>query len=107
MMRKQSTRCRAKRATRRSWVAALSLAAVLGCAATARAENAAVKGADIAFDLLILRPMGLGELIFGFVCFAPAALFAGQAIGDPWEHFVLIPFESTFKRPLGEIEEEY
>jgi len=106
-MRKRSTRLAEKRVARRVWVAALSLSMVLVSTGAARAENAAVKGADVAFDLLILRPMGLGELIFGFICFAPAALFAGQSITDPWAHFVVEPFESTFTRPLGEFEEEY
>ena len=106
-MRKRSTRCRTKRVGRRAWVAALTLSAVLGCASPARAEHPAIKGAGIAFDLIILRPLGLGELIFGFVCFAPAALFAGRSVADPWDHFVMEPYEATFVRPLGEFEEEY
>ncbi len=106
-MRERSNRRRTKRAGRRVWVAALSLSAVLGCAAPARAEHPAVRGHHIAFDLIILRPLGLGELLFGFICFVPVGLFAGDAIDDPWELFVMEPFEATFTRPLGEFEEEY
>jgi len=61
----------------------------------------------MAFDLIIVRPLSLGVLVFGFVCFVPAALFAGPSIADPWEMFVLEPYEATFTRPLGEFEEEY
>jgi hypothetical protein len=106
-MRERSTRRRAKRVERRAWVVALALSAVIGCATPAQAEHPMVRGTGIVFDLIIVRPLGLGELIFGFICFAPAALFAGRSIEDPWEHFVLQPYEATFVRPLGEFDEEY
>jgi len=117
-MRKGSTRRREKRDGRRAWVAALALSAVLGCAAPARAEHPVIAGTDrgehpviagtsIAFDLIIVRPLSLGELVFGFICFVPAAIVAGPSVADPWDTFVAEPFEATFVRPLGEFEEEY
>jgi hypothetical protein len=113
-MRERSTRPSAKRVGRRAWVAALALSAVLGWAAPApaapapaRGEHPVIAGTGIAFDLIILRPLRLGQLVFGFVCFVPAALFAGETVADPWDLFVVEPFEATFTRPLGDIEEEY
>lgn len=108
-MPRRPVRCRGERARRRTWVAALSLAALLASPVPALAEGPppAARAADIAFDLIILRPMGLGELVFGVVCFVPVALFAGKSIKDPWEHFVVGPFEDTFTRPLGEWEEDF
>ena len=106
-MHERSTRHRAKRVGRRAWVAALTLSVVLGWAAPARAEHPVIAGTSIAFDLIIVRPLSLGELVFGFVCFVPAALFAGPSIAEPWELFVTDPFKATFTRPLGEFEEEY
>ncbi len=106
-MCERSTRRRAKRVGRRAWVAALTLSAALGCATPARAEHPVVRGTGIAFDLIIVRPLRLGELVFGFVCFVPAALFAGPSVAEPWKLFVVEPFEATFTRPLGEFEEEY
>ncbi len=107
MIREQSTRRRTKHVGRRAWVAALTLSAVLGCATPAGAEHPAVTRSGIAFDLIIMRPLRLGELVFGFVCFVPAALFAGPSIADPWETFVTEPYKATFTRPLGEFEEDY
>ncbi len=106
-MHERSTRHRAKRVGRRAWVAALTLSVVLGWAAPARAEHPVVAGTSIAFDLIIVRPLSLGELVFGFACFVPAALFAGPSVAEPWKLFVVEPFEATFTRPLGDFEEDY
>ncbi len=112
-MQDRLTRRRAKRVGRRACVAALALSLVLGWTAPAQAippdggDHPVIKGAGMAFDLIIVRPLSLGVLVFGFVCFVPAALFAGPSIADPWEMFVLEPYEATFTRPLGEFEEEY
>lgn len=111
-MRERSNRSGAKRGGRRGWVAALTLSAVLGWTAPARAEPAraehpVIAGTGIAFDLIIVRPLSLGMLVFGVVCFVPASLFASEAIDEPWDFFVAEPFEMTFTRPLGEFEEEY
>jgi hypothetical protein len=111
-MRERLIRPRPKRAGRRDWIAALTLALVLGSVAPAGAVGPStgqrvMAGTSIAFDLLIVRPLGLGELIFGFACFVPAALFAGPSVAEPWDLFVVEPFEATFTRPLGEFDDEY
>ena len=108
-MRERSTprSQRSKRARRRAWVVALILSAVLGGAAPARAENPVIAGVGMTLDLIIVRPLTVGQLVFGFVCFLPAALFAGKSFREPWEIFVGDPFEATFVRPLGEFEEDY
>ena len=74
-----------------------------------------VRGAlGTAFDLVVVRPLGLGRIVFGVVCFIPAAIFAGQssvgedlAVGEVWQTFVGDQIEATFMTPLGEFEEEY
>jgi hypothetical protein len=110
-MRERSTprSQRAQRARRRAWGVALVLSALLGGAAPApaRAESPLARGADITFDLIIVRPLNVGLLAFGAICFVPSALFAVKSLGEPWETFVQDPFEATFTRPLGEFEEEY
>jgi hypothetical protein len=79
-------------------------------------------GAKI-FDVAILRTSGFVATILGAVFFVPAAMLATGAFFVPstimffesgdrarakenldaaWEHFVVVPAEDTFKRPLGE-----
>jgi hypothetical protein len=111
-MRERSNRSGAKRVGRRAWVAAFTLSAALGWTAPARAvparaEHPVIAGTGMALDLIIVRPLSLGVLVFGFVCFLPAALFAGKAVAEPWDFFVVEPFEMTFTRPLGEFEGEF
>ncbi len=61
---------------------------------------------DQLFDLIILRPFGLGMTVVGGALFLPAALLASpsgaEGIQDVWEQFVAPSMESTFKHPLGE-----
>jgi hypothetical protein len=79
-------------------------------------------GAKI-FDGAVLRPFGFVATILGGVFFVPAAVLATGVFFVPstimffepgdrarakenldaaWEHFVVVPAEDTFKRPLGE-----
>ncbi len=67
---------RTKRGSRRAWVLALILSAVLGGAAPARAENPVIEGSGMVFDLLFLRPLGVGRIVFGVASFVPAPIFA-------------------------------
>ena len=53
-----------------------------------------------AFDLLVLRPLGVGKLVFGFVAFLPAAIVGQSDMGEVWDVFVVSPFEATFRTPL-------
>jgi hypothetical protein len=61
---------------------------------------------DQLFDLIILRPLGLGATLVGGALFLPAALIASpggaEGIQGVWEAFVAPSFESTFQNPLGE-----
>jgi hypothetical protein len=80
-------------------------------------DNAFVRGSEKTLDLLIVRPLGVGWLAFGFVCFVPAGLFASTPVdlyrngwsssdaASAWDLFVVTPFHQTFQTPLGEIEE--
>ena len=89
---------------------ALALVLVLGTAAPIAAESwmdhPVIAGAGAVFDVVIVRPLGLGQLVFGAACFVPAALFAGSAVGDPFETFIRDPYEYTFVRRPGSFEEE-
>jgi hypothetical protein len=62
-----------------------------------------------AFDLIVVRPLSALRVVVGFGLFIPAGLFAGDAetTNEAWDIFVAEPFDATFKKPLGEIEEEY
>ncbi len=77
-------------------------------------------GLNKTFDLMITRPLGVGRLLFGVVCFIPAAMFAEvppglggeskrwrSSVGEVWQIFVGDQIEATFMTPLGEFEEEY
>ncbi len=79
-----------------------------------------LSGLNKTFDLMIARPLGLGRLLFGVVCFIPAAVFAEvppglggeskrwrSSVGEVWQIFVGDQIDATFMTPLGEFEEEY
>ncbi len=59
-----------------------------------------------AFDLVILRTMGMCALIVGTGLFLPSALVSSpggrDAIGEAWDRFVSEPAAAVFERPLGE-----
>ena len=61
---------------------------------------------DQVFDLIVLRPFGLGMTAVGAALFVPAAVLASpsgaEGILEVWEQFVVPSMESTFKHPLGE-----
>ena len=107
---------RSHRRSRLIWLCAAALSAALAIGAPAQAENAFTKGGSQAFDLVLVRPLGAGRLLFGAVLFVPAALLAelpwkwnssSSAIPEVWDVFVGEPFRTTFLMPLGEFEEEY
>jgi len=74
---------------------------------TPTAATSAGPGVDsIIFDCIILRPLGFAHTLLGLGFFVPAAVLAspsgGEAIQVAWEHFVQIPAENTFTRPIGD-----
>jgi hypothetical protein len=81
---------------------------LLATAAPARAvstSEALEASARAAFDLAILRPLGLVQTLVGaaaFVPFYPISLLTGGS-----EHVMHVcienPIERTFRRPLGEL----
>ncbi|MBW2274296.1 MAG: hypothetical protein JRG96_13565 [Deltaproteobacteria bacterium] len=56
-------------------------------------------------DLVIIRPLGVGATVVGFVMFVVSVPFVApsRGIGTSWEIFVEGPGEYTFVRPIGEI----
>ena len=64
------------------------------------------KGADMAIDLVVVRPLGLAATVVGavgWVVALPFTLPTGQA-GETGRQFVGRPFEYTFNRPLGDMD---
>lgn len=63
-------------------------------------------GAAVGVDLLLARPLLAAATAVGSVLFLPvAAVSAPQGrhgIQEAWEILVSVPFENTFRRPLGE-----
>ncbi len=118
---------RENRGIRRARKLTVALLAALTLAGPAYAEAQGVFTAeevsaalDKAFDLTVTRPLGMGRIVFGIVCFIPAAIFAEppplpggdskrwrSSVGEAWETFVGDQIEATFMTPLGEFEEEY
>lgn len=114
---------RRPRRARAIWHCAAALLAALAIGAPAQAESAFTRANDAfalhggqALDLVLVRPLGVGRIVFGFVCFIPIALFAEvpfvgwrsptSEAAEVWDLFVLEPFEETFQTPLGEFGEE-
>lgn len=107
-------------ASRRRQVQIAALVAALVLAAPAQAENFVAARGSEAFDLLIVRPLGVGRVLVGVVCFIPAAIVAEVppglggdpetwrgTVGEVWDFFVKEPVVATFMTPLGEFGEEY
>jgi len=87
----------------------LLLAACLLGAPVASAEDASVgrkigNGAELVFDALILRPLGVAATTGGFGVFLITAplLAPSREIAYGWDVFVLGPYTYTIERPFGE-----
>ena len=69
-------------------------------------EPEPVNAAAAAFDVVIVRPLGLVALTVGTVLFAPVALLTApggkDSLREGLEVFVTGPAENVFQRPLGE-----
>jgi hypothetical protein len=64
------------------------------------------RGADMAADLVLVRPLGFVGTVLGtagFVVSLPFTLPTGSA-GEAGRALVVRPFEYTFNRPLGDFE---
>lgn len=64
------------------------------------------RGADIVFDVLVLRPVAALTLAVGAGLFVPVAWMASPGgpdmVEEGWERFVLRPGQQLWGRPLGE-----
>jgi len=94
----------------RNLLAVLTLAACLG-APVARASVGYEDSLDDCeypqtFDLLVLRPLGLGTVVLGSALFVPvlpiALLTVGNELGLVADDLIGQPARFTFKRNLGE-----
>jgi hypothetical protein len=69
-------------------------------------EPASVNPAVAAFDVMIVRPLGLLVLPVGVAAFIPAALLTAPSgmdtLQEALELFVISPAEYVFTRPLGD-----
>lgn len=62
----------------------------------------------MAFDLLIVRPVGLVATVAGvglFVLHLPLSIIMGEPPTAPAHRFIVEPARFTFQRPLGEMGE--
>lgn len=68
--------------------------------------NPIVTGLVGAFDVVILRPLGLVSVAVGAAAFVPAAFLASPMGREGWggalEHFVVEPGRNVFLRPIGD-----
>jgi len=65
-------------------------------------------GGDMFLDAVFARPMGLIAIVagsVGFVVALPFTIFSGS-VGSSADAMVKKPIDYTFKRPLGQLEEE-
>ena len=96
---------------RRAVVAALSVLALqlvgAGPPASEPSGPSALETGSLMVDLLVLRPLGMAATAVGFGFFLIAGPLAAPAaqFGEAWDVFVMSPYEFTFQRRLGELED--
>ena len=104
-----------KRESRRIRKLTVALLAGFLFASSAHAEGDFAQRSSQAFDLIVVRPLGVGRILMGVVAFIPAVIFAQvpssdrlqSSVAETWNFFVGDQVEATFMTPLGEFEEEY
>jgi hypothetical protein len=87
--------------------AALALASSLAQAQALESVDETPSAAAMAFDFVVVRPLGLVATVGGialFVAQLPFALIAGDPPSDPARRFVVEPAAYTFTRPLGQLD---
>ncbi|HEX4895149.1 MAG TPA: hypothetical protein VFV11_02325 [Solimonas sp.] len=88
--------------------AALLLVANVASAQTSPdAIDNSPSAAAMAFDLLIVRPLGLVATVGGvglFILNFPLSIVQGEPPIEPAKKFIIEPGRFTFSRPLGEME---
>lgn len=94
----------------RNLLAVLTLAAWLGTPGKATAVGYEDSLDDCAypetFDLMVLRPLGMGTTVLGAALFVPlfpiALVTVGDQMGEVADNLIFSPARFTFKRDLGE-----
>jgi hypothetical protein len=69
-----------------------------------------VSGAGMAFDFVILRPLGIATTVIGcgfFIVSLPFTVWSGKRIKQSGHNFVGEPAAYTFVRPLGDLRQAY
>jgi hypothetical protein len=88
-------------------------AALMVAAASASAQNVrdgiddTPSASAMAFDLLIVRPLGLVATVAGvglFVINLPLSVIQGEPPSEPARKFIVEPARFTFDRPLGDMD---
>jgi hypothetical protein len=96
---------------RRLCAASLVILSLSLVANPVRAEEGRFNGvgrvAVQAFDAVVLRPLGAGATVAGFAFFLIAAPMSAPSgrVGEGWDLFVMTPYEQTFRRPLGSLDD--
>jgi len=91
----------------RRWMGVLGVALAL-MAPVALAQSEPPSGADMVMDLVVMRPLGLLGVVLGCAAFVVALPFTvpSGSVDAAAEHLVKQPIRYTFRRPLGELNEE-
>lgn len=95
-------------------LASCAAAALLLSSFAAVADDADRDGIDdtpsagaMAFDLVLVRPLGLVATVLGtglFILQLPLSIVQGELPSDPAKQLVVKPAQYTFTRPLGQME---
>ncbi|HEV8261382.1 MAG TPA: hypothetical protein VGQ19_11575 [Burkholderiales bacterium] len=94
---------------KRSLAVAALTAAMVGQAVPANEQLPSDRaGGDMVLDAVFVRPIGLVAVVAGSVVFVialPFTLLSGS-VGSSADELVKKPIDYTFKRPLGQLEEQ-
>lgn len=92
-------------------IAALMAAAPAGAQSygseQASSPNSAPSAGAMAFDLVLVRPLGIAATALGtalFVVNLPLTPFEKDAPAQPFQRLVVDPLKFTFTRPLGAVQ---
>lgn len=72
-------------------------------------QRPTTQGDAVLFDLVLLRPFGLIASALGLVTSVAATPFAliSHSSGETYKALLVEPLGYTFKRPLGDLDNEY
>ncbi len=81
---------------------------IAASAASAEGTVSGNRAADMAVDVLVMRPLGLVATVLGTALTVVALPFTipSGSVGESAQTFIVEPAAYTFKRPLGDFGEE-